>query len=124
LDNTKIPQLDIASLDTFVMTKALTLVSRASEKDLYDLFWLFKNNPDLNIELLIERLQKFNSSINAEGLLMSVSSTTIEKTDTNKQIFDEVSEFKKQLIINLTKYLRSQPTPPLAALVKRIKKWV
>jgi predicted nucleotidyltransferase component of viral defense system len=54
----------VASLETLLMTKAATLVSRCGEKDLYDLFWLFEHDPELNFKKLIEQGQKIDGGVN------------------------------------------------------------
>jgi hypothetical protein len=39
----------VADLETLLKMKAATLVSRAGEKDLYDLAWFFEQAPDLDV---------------------------------------------------------------------------
>ena len=62
----------VADLDTLLKMKAATLVSRASEKDLYDLSWIFAHHRLLDLPALIGLGQEVDGGMNGEGLLISL----------------------------------------------------
>ena len=123
--------IHIADLKTMLMTKAATLVSRCSEKDLYDLIWIFQKIPDLNFAKLILLGHEIDSGVNAENILISLSGAilTEESCDfsllpqANKiTIYKDIIKFRREMIRGLKKYLQDQPAPPLKELVQRISK--
>jgi len=125
--------INVASLQTLFMMKASTLVSQASEKDLYDLLWLIQNLPDASYEKLISSGQIIDGGLSAESLLMNLSTTqssliacdfSLDEKTSKEQIFKEISDFRKQLIIDLTRIARRQPGGDLAKLVSQIKRWL
>jgi hypothetical protein len=108
-----------------------TLVSRCSEKDLFDLIWLFEVFPDLHLSDLIKLGFKIDGGVNAENMLASISGTVLrkeacdfplDKNITSEEIFDRVKKFQKELKTQLIAFLRSQPTPELGKLIKYAKK--
>ena len=71
--------MKIASLTTLLRMKSAALVSRSSEKDLYDLIQLFNIFSDLNIATFIAFGQSIDSGVNAESMLASIGGTTLRQ---------------------------------------------
>jgi hypothetical protein len=123
--------ITVANLQTIFKMKAATLVSRCSEKDLFDLLWLFKNFPDLHLSDLINLGFEIDAGVNAENMLAAVSGALLreeacdfstDKSISGKEIYREILQFKKDLQQQLIAYLRAQPTPELGKLVRYAKK--
>ena len=121
----------VAGLSTLFMNKASTLISRCSEKDLYDLFWLFEQVEGLASKDLIEAGHRIDLGITAESLLISISGTVLREEAcgfalnpqiTPAQVFKELSRFQKELLKGLSVYLKNQPAPKLRELVQKIRK--
>jgi hypothetical protein len=119
----------VASLETLLRQKAATLVSRCSEKDLYDLIWLFRANPDIDFPKLIELGSQIDGGLTAESALTSLAGTELSRsscdfsrTQTADQVFKQVSSLKKSLEQALDKLARSQPVPPIGKLVRSLRK--
>lgn len=123
-------RITVASLQTLLMTKIATLVSRCAEKDLYDLIWLFKHVEGLDYAKMIELGKKLDGGFSGEAVLLSLSSANLKEeacdfsldpSKTPKQIYQELLSFQKGLIKNLNTYLRKEPPLPLKKLVDRIR---
>jgi hypothetical protein len=123
--------VQVASLQTLLKTKAATLVSRCSEKDLYDLLWLFREFSDLDLRSLIQLGAEIDAGVTAENILISLGGAilkveacdfSLSKAISAKAIHAELLKFRKEMIIELQNYLKSMPAPPLKELVRRIGK--
>jgi len=110
----------IASPGTLLMMKTACLVSRCSEKDLYDLDWMFEKMGTPEIEELVSMGQKLDGGLNVETLLISLKGTVLRKEACNfilpgsKMTIDDVYKRIKRLQSKLIKYLleyekKSQP---------------
>lgn len=124
-------QICIANLETLLMTKAATLVSRCGEKDLYDLMWFFEHMKGLDLKNLIELGQKVDQGVNGEAMLLSIGGTTLREDACHfsldpkigaKKIYQKLLLLQKELILNLTSLLKTETAPPLKDLIKKIKK--
>ena len=69
----------VADLKTLLKMKAATLVSRASEKDLYDLLWLFDQESELDLATLMALGMEVDGGRNAEGLLTNLVGTRLRE---------------------------------------------
>jgi hypothetical protein len=127
LDN----KVQIVDLDTLFKMKAATLVSRCSEKDLYDLIWLLQQYPERTIQDLIRLGNEIDGGVNGESILSSVSESILRKdacefslnpVKTASQIFDEIQMFRQQLIHDLIAYLENEPAPELRKLVRKLER--
>lgn len=121
----------VADLETLFMTKAATLVSRCSEKDLYDLIWLFENLPEKTVADLIASGSEIDSGVNGESLMLSVAGTNPAvsacdfSTDPNKgakAVHAEILKFRKELLAQLSLHLKNEPALPLKKLVAKAKR--
>jgi hypothetical protein len=123
--------VQVASLQTLLKTKAATLVSRCSEKDLYDLLWLFRELSNLDFRVLIQLGAEIDAGVTAENILISLAGAILKveacdfalsKDLSAKAIHAELLKFRKEMIIELQNYLKSMPAPPLKELVLRVGK--
>ncbi len=122
----------VASLETLLMTKSVTLVSQCSDKDLYDLMWLFEHMDQLDLKNLIRLGQKIDQGVNGETMLLSISTTSLRQDAcyfsvdpkiNAKDIYQRLILFQKELILNLNNLLKNEPPPLLKELIKKIKKF-
>lgn len=120
----------VAELDTILMTKSATLVSRASEKDLYDLIWILERFPELTIKDLLELAQKIDAGATAENVLISLLGAplrvescdfAIEPPLDAGEVFKKIEAFRKGLVMDLRAIAKSQPLPPLGELIRKLR---
>lgn len=120
----------VIDLESLLKMKAATLVSRCSEKDLFDLIWLLGNYPDLSFSDLIEFGNQIDAGVDAESVLGSVEGSTLRKDACTFSLDDSVSplkiyqqilEFREELIKGLVQYLKKQPVPPIGVLVRKLR---
>jgi hypothetical protein len=118
----------VADLPTLLKMKAATLVSRCAEKDLYDLLWLFRQEPDLTLEGLVELGSEIDGGMSAEAVLTSLVGTTLSKsscqfssTETPAAVFRKVSSLKKKLARGFERIARAQPAPEIGELMRRLR---
>ena len=69
----------VAGLSGLLAMKAATLVSRCSEKDLYDLIWLCHAFPDRELPDLVELARTVDGGVTGETLMYSIGSTSLER---------------------------------------------
>lgn len=124
---TRAGEVVVANVWTIFKMKAATLVSRCSEKDLYDMLWLFENFPDTQLSALIQSGFEIDGGVNAENMLGSLIGTklrleacdfSIDGSVTSKDIYARISRLQKELKLELIAYLKGQPTPELGKLVR------
>ena len=122
--------ITVASLDTLLMCKAATLVSRAGEKDLYDLIWLFDRFPEIDLSRFLQLGQEIDAGLNAESVLLSLAGAILKEEAcdfsldpgiSKKQIYARIKSFRKQLLRELKDIKKVETPPGLAEIVKRIK---
>ena len=68
----------VAGLPTLFAMKAASLISSCSEKDLYDLLWLFNAYPDKELSELIELGRTVDAGMNGEALVYSMAGAGLE----------------------------------------------
>ncbi|MEW5981481.1 MAG: nucleotidyl transferase AbiEii/AbiGii toxin family protein [Acidobacteriota bacterium] len=117
----------VADLETLLKMKAATLVSRASEKDLYDLAWLFAHARRLDIPALIAMGGEVDGGMNGEAVLIGLVGTEMREaacrfslTESPAAVLARVTRVRAGLIRGLERYLRGQPAPPIAALIQKL----
>lgn len=117
----------VADVETLLKMKAATLVSRASEKDLYDLAWLFDRHRRLDIPALLALGAEIDAGMNGEAVMISlvgteprVSACGFSLAETSDAVFQTVTRVRDGLIRGVDRHLRSLPAPPLAALVRKL----
>ena len=121
----------VAGLPGLLAMKAATLVSRCSEKDLYDLVWLCNAFPDRALPDLIELGRTVDGGVTGETLVYSIGSTRLEREACGfavefgvsaAAVFRQVTAFQRDLLTTLDRHLTSGATSPLRDLVRRIRK--
>lgn len=134
-DSHKIDSAQVASLLDILRMKMATLVSRcsekSSEKDLYDLIWLFTHFKDLSLKEKIELGNNIDAGLTAQNALAVLSSTKIRKEACGfcsglkdgakppKSVYEEIQSFRKQLIQQLIELSKQAPS---ATGIDKIKK--
>ncbi len=118
----------VANLKTLLKMKAATLVSRGSEKDLYDLSWLFDQDRVLTVPTLIALGTEVDGGMNAEALLINLVATELRESACDFSLTQKAGEvhlvvkgLQKDLVRGAESYLRGQPAPPIAALLRRLR---
>jgi hypothetical protein len=123
--------LVVASLETLLMTKSAAMVSRASEKDLYDLLWLLDHFPGLSLDQLIEYGRRIDRGIDRESLLLSLSGTVLREEACDfslhpaigaRQVFVQIKSLQNQLVEDLADPGTARPPARLQEIARRVKK--
>lgn len=126
----------VANLDTLFAMKAATLVSRCSEKDLFDLNDMLSVLIKWDVALLICAGQMIDAGLDAETLLISVKGALLRKAAcgfvlpgsgvTAEQAYQKIGALRDKLVGELLAYARAEPASPelatLKASVKDLKK--
>lgn len=112
--------------------KAATLLSRCGEKDLYDLKWLLENAPaEFNINNLMILAEEIDNGVNLQSLHTSIGGTKLreEACDfslnskiTAHDIFKEIRQFQKQLLLQLELQMKDEPVHPLREMFNVLKR--
>jgi hypothetical protein len=118
----------VVDLETLLKMKAATLVSRAGEKDLYDLMWMFDQVSDLEVGALIALGEEVDGGMNAEAVLMNLVGTDLREsachfslTQSADEVYADVTVLQKSLAQGVESFLRGQPAPPIAELIRKLK---
>jgi len=118
----------VATVETLLKMKAATLVSRASEKDLYDLAWFFEQETQLDVPTLIALGKEVDGGMNEEALLISLVGTQMREsacgfsvTQSPTEVLAVVTRVQEGLIEGVKSHLREQPAPPIAALIRKLR---
>lgn len=118
----------VAGLSTLLAMKVACLVSRCSEKDLFDLDWLFQRVGDYAISDLIETGRKVDGGLTVETLLISLKGTVLRKEACDflleraslsvnqavNQVFERIMALKRDLIARLLAYEQKAPASDIA----------
>ena len=121
----------VAGLSGLLAMKAATLVSRCSEKDLYDLIWLCNAFPDRALPDLIELARTVDGGVTGETLVYSIGSTRLERDACGfavefgvsaAAVFRQLTAFQRDLLTVLDRHLTQGTSSPLRDLVRRIRK--
>jgi len=127
----KIEKISLVDLPTLFKMKAATLVSRCSEKDLYDLLWLFTHYSDesSNIEHLIQSALEIDLGANAESMLISLTGATLSQKACNFAIhepassaYQKILSFRKQLIREIRDFESGKKNSPLKDVIRALEK--
>lgn len=118
----------VATPETLLKMKAATLVSRASEKDLYDLAWFFERDDELDVPTLIALGREVDRGMNGEAVLISLVGTEMRETacdfsltQTPEEVLAVVTRVQRGLIQGVESQLRNQPAPPIADLIRKLR---
>ena len=117
----------VVGLAGLLAMKAATLVSRCSEKDLYDLIWLCNEFPSRSIQDLINVARSIDGGVTGETLIYSVGSTRLERDACGfavefgasaAVVFAEITAFQRELLSELNRHLSHGATSTLSVLVR------
>jgi predicted nucleotidyltransferase component of viral defense system len=114
---TRVGNLHVANLDGLLAMKLATLVSRCSEKDLYDLIWLFEKYRKPHFSEFVSLGQTIDTSVSEESILISLSGTQLRESACHfaeqvgvsaGSVFKRVNAFKMNLIREYSLYLKKK----------------
>jgi hypothetical protein len=125
--SSKIDKIQIAKLETIFKMKAATLVSRCSEKDLYDLMWLFENS-NYDIKFLIDSAFEVDLGASAEAILISISGTRLNMEacsfvihESKQAAYKKIKQFAKLLFNEIYSFEKKQKNTPLKTIIGFLK---
>lgn len=112
----------VADLDTLFAMKAACLISRCSEKDLFDLDWLFRQKGEIDIADIITAGRQIDGGLTPETLIISLQGAAIRKEAchfslpaspmTAAEIYRIISGLRERLIQKTRAYEKKQSLPP------------
>lgn len=118
----------VADLPTLFAMKVAALVSRCSEKDLFDLDWLIKQLKDFDTDEIIREGATIDTGLNVETLLISLQGATLRKEAchflpegsdiTADQAYQKVLNLRKFLIKTLLEFEKKLPPSSDAQALK------
>jgi hypothetical protein len=118
----------VVDVPTLLKMKAATLVSRCSEKDLYDLLWLLRHSSDVTAEALLALGSEIDGGMTAESVLMSLAGTPLSLaacefslTQSAGDVIREISGLKEELEKGFERIARDQPPPPISECIRKLR---
>lgn len=112
----------VVDLPTLFTTKAACLVSRCSEKDLFDLDWMIAQIKDFQIADLVSAGSKIDGGLTVETLLYSLENSHLRKEAchfllkdslvTVEQAYKKIVALQNELIRLLLEYEKTLPLSP------------
>lgn len=121
-----------ADLDTLFAMKVAALLSRCSEKDLFDLDWMMSYAKPHSIQDLIHLGAKVDAGLNVESLLVSLQGTTSREEachfllpnapEKPSDVLRRIESLRKRLIKELRDYEKTEPLSPAAHALKQSMK--
>lgn len=119
----------VADIQTLLAMKVATLISRCSEKDLFDLDWLSENVKELSGNDLIELGKKVDGGVSVETLLISIKGAILKKEACNfllhrskitvDDVYRKISRLQKKFVNLLLEYERHLPPTPETKTLKQ-----
>ncbi len=98
----------VADLPTLFGSKVACLISRCSEKDLFDLHWIFERLGKIDVPRMIQAGVEFDAGLSAETLLIGLQGARLRKEAcgfvipdsgvTVEEAFDRIGSLRKRLI--------------------------
>ena len=121
----------VAGLPALLAMKAAALVSRCSEKDLYDLLWLFGAFPERELAELVELGRSADRGVTGETLIYRIGSTELDQAacgfaaafgTSAATVFSRISALRRDLLRALDLRLSHNATSTLREVVRRMRK--
>lgn len=115
---TRIAKICVATLSGLLAMKLATLVSRCSEKDLYDLMWLFDNYRRPPFHEIVELGRIIDGGVSEESILISLSGAELRESachfaeaqgQSSQTVFEEVTAFRHKFLREYSLYLKDKP---------------
>lgn len=124
----------VADLETLLKMKLATLVSRCSEKDLFDLEWLMTNYKNLTVPEILKLGHEIDGGYHAESVLISLANakTSAESCGfavkfgvSQDAVYERVVATKELFTRIFMDYLEAdRQTPEIGRLIRALKKRV
>ncbi len=120
----------VADLTTLLKMKSATLVSRCSEKDVFDLIWLLKQLPDATLADVMDWALEIDAGAIPDSLYNVVAGTilrseacdfSLDPNVTATEIFKTIRKFQKELAQAFEDTINQKPLPPLGKLFRALK---
>ncbi len=120
----------VADLQTLLKMKSATLVSRCSEKDLFDLRWLLTQVPQASLAEVMPWALEIDAGAVPDSMYNVVAGTVLRKeacdfsidpTVTATDIIKVVRQFQKELVKAFEDHINHSPLPPLGKLFRALK---
>lgn len=120
----------VADLETLLKMKSATLVSRCSEKDLFDLIWLLKQVPNSSLGDVMKWALEIDAGAVADSLYNVVAGTvlragacdfSLDPTLTASDVYKTICKFQKELAQAFEDTINQKPLPPLGKLFRALK---
>lgn len=121
----------VATLKTLLAMKTAALLSRCSEKDLYDLLWLLGHHKELTLRAVIEIGASVDAGVTPEGLLIALTGSdpalescgfSKELGVTNAKIHKQITALRRMLLKEIAMLAENQPPPPIGDFLQRIRR--
>ena len=122
----------VADLETLLKMKLATLVSRCSEKDLFDLEWLMTNYKKLTVPEILELGHEIDGGYHAESVLISLANaqSSVESCGfavkfgvSQDAVYERVVATKELFTRIFMDYLEAdRQTPEIGKLIRALKK--
>jgi hypothetical protein len=123
----------VASVDTLRKMKIATLVSRCSEKDLYDLVWLKAVAPWPTAPELVALGREVDRGFDAESVLISLAAADLKLASCGfaaghgvpaKDVLARIKAFHQEMQASVMDYLEAggAPAPAIGALIRRLRR--
>ncbi len=119
----------VADLETLFAMKSACLISRCSEKDLFDLDWLLARKREWQIGELIEHGSKIDLGLNPESLLVSLKGASLRKEACHFllpgspisviQAYSKITNLHQTLIRKILEYEKKLPPSPEAQNLRK-----
>jgi Nucleotidyl transferase AbiEii toxin, Type IV TA system len=127
-----VQSISVASLQDILRMKMATIVSRCSEKDLYDLKWLFEHAfLDLSLTDKFALGDEIDAGLDFESALTSLANAVlrvracgfaIDHGTSSDTVYNEIEAFRVKLAKDIIRELKKHPKPSaLAEVISRIK---
>lgn len=118
----------VIDLPTLLRQKAATLISRCSEKDLYDLRWLFEAFPQTTVEDLVSLGAEIDAGMTAETAVISVTGAHLRSdacdfslSQSADSVYGQLCLLRESLAVAFDKLARKQPIDAVGELVRLLK---
>lgn len=121
----------VATLSTLLAMKTAALLSRCSEKDLYDLLWLLGRHKQLSLPAVIDLGACVDAGVTPEGLLIALTGSdpavescgfSREPGVTNVKIHEEITALRRMLLKEIAALAEKQPPPLIGEFLRRFRR--
>jgi len=124
-------RIAVVDLPTLFKMKSAALLSRCSEKDLFDLIWLCDACEAVDIAFIIQEGLQIDGGMDPETLLFSISTAQLcedacgfaeEHKQSSQDVYKKIVAFQKSLVKQLNDFLKKLPNEDLKEIVARLRR--